>query len=100
MGYIKFVYLVMYVWYLKCFFSYIVNFLDKFFNELEDLVYCGVWFDWNFDFIDLKWEIVILFNLIGMFLFDMFIGRSNMKFRIRDVFKMFFKKGIDLWLIL
>lgn len=45
MGYIKLVCLVIYVWYLKCFFSYIVNFLDKFLKELESLVYGDVWFD-------------------------------------------------------
>lgn len=67
MGYIKLVCLVIYVWYLKCFFSYIVNFLDKFLKELESLVYCDVWFDKNFYCIDFEWEIVILFNLIGMF---------------------------------
>ncbi|GGP35152.1 hypothetical protein GCM10009504_47610 [Pseudomonas laurentiana] len=42
MGYIKLICFVIYVWYLKCFFSYIVNFLDKFFKELEGLVYCDV----------------------------------------------------------
>ncbi|CAI9259144.1 unnamed protein product [Lactuca saligna] len=30
---------------------------------------------------------------------DMFLGRSNMKLRIRDVFKTLPKKGIDLWSI-
>lgn len=44
MGYIKLVCLVIYVWYLKGFFSYIVNFLDKFFKKLEGLVYGDFFF--------------------------------------------------------
>uniref|UniRef100_A0AAU6PS91 DNA-directed RNA polymerase subunit beta' n=5 Tax=Artemisia TaxID=4219 RepID=A0AAU6PS91_9ASTR len=44
MGYIKLAYPVMHVWYLKRLPSYIVNLLDKPLNELEDLVYCGVFY--------------------------------------------------------
>nr|YP_010132280.1 RNA polymerase beta' subunit [Lactuca raddeana]QQD90010.1 RNA polymerase beta' subunit [Lactuca raddeana] len=44
MGYIKLAYPVMHVWYLKRLPSYIVTLLDKPLNELEDLVYCGVFY--------------------------------------------------------
>lgn len=42
MGYIKLVYPVTHVWYFQRFPSYIVNLLDKPFNELQNLVDCGV----------------------------------------------------------
>ena len=42
MGYIKLIYPVTHVWYLKRLPSYIANLLDKPLKELKGLVYCGV----------------------------------------------------------
>nr|YP_009409883.1 RNA polymerase beta' subunit [Cressa cretica]ASJ65081.1 RNA polymerase beta' subunit [Cressa cretica] len=50
MGYIKFACPVTHVWYLKRLPSYIANLLDKPLKELEGLVYCDSWQEFNFSF--------------------------------------------------
>jgi DNA-directed RNA polymerase beta' subunit len=86
MGYIKLACPVTHAWYLRRLPSYIANLLDRPLKELEDLVYCDVWFDRNSDFTDFEWETVTLFNRIGMPGSDMSLVRRNMKLRIMGVF--------------
>ncbi len=47
MGYIQLACLVTYVWYLKHLPSYITNLLTKLLKELESVIYCDVWLDYQ-----------------------------------------------------